>query len=133
MVLFHNPDDAIAAFDRFCEFAMEMLEDPAAIQRVATLKGANVSYDQRRFPMSDPNHYHKALHNQLAKVLGPQRYNLLSEGYYRIYLAPHRIAERARTQPFRRAENDPVDIASIRYRYRQAIERDELRTTELSR
>jgi hypothetical protein len=133
MVFFHNADDAIAAFDRFCEFAIDMLEDPAAIQRVASLKGANLSYDQRRFPMSDPNHYHRALHTQLAKVLGPQRYNLLSEGYHRIYLAPHRVAERARTQSFRRVENDPVDIASIRYRYRQAIERDELRAPDASR
>jgi hypothetical protein len=132
MVFFHTADDAIAAFDRFCAFAMEMLEDPAIVQRIATLKGANLSYDQRRFPISDPNHYHKALHNQLAKVLGPQRYNLLSRSYSRVYLAPHRIAERARTQPVRRAENGPVDIASIRYRYRQATERDELRSTELS-
>lgn len=132
MVAFQNGDDAIEAFDRFCAFAMEMLDDPAAIQRIETLKRANMTYDQRHFPIANPNHYHKTLHDQLAKVLGPQRYNLMSEGYYRIYLAQRAREERLRTKPTRRAMNQLEDLASIRYQYRQAAERTASRTREAS-
>jgi hypothetical protein len=106
-----------------------MLEDRAATRRIESLKWANLVYDQRHSPITDPDHYYKTLHQQMANVLGAQRYNLLSEGYYRAYLDPRRAITQSQHQQLRTPR---VDLAGIRYHYRQTAERNDAQSGDAS-